>query len=99
MPVLGVRASGGPAGGVGGVRGYWGLHRIYQDGLLQNTLENSRQPIVDNRTWAECNWTKVSTILGHQIALPVGGTSDLGMSDFKCQGDLMSDCKCEADLM
>ena len=29
----------------------------------------------------------------------LGGTSDLDMSDYKCQADLMSDCKHEADLM
>ena len=55
-----------------GVRGYWGLHMKYKDGLLQSPLENSRRSIGDNRTWAEINWTKVSTILGHQIALPGG---------------------------
>ena len=28
-----------------------------------------------------------------------GGTSELGMSDYKCEADLTSDCKCQADLM
>ena len=29
----------------------------------------------------------------------MGGTSDLGMPDCKCQADLTSDCKCQPDLM
>ena len=48
----------------------------YADGLLQSTLENSRWSIANNRTSAEVNWTKVSTILGHLIVL-LGGTSEL----------------------
>ena len=30
--------------------GIGGLHMKYEDGLLQSTLENSRQSKVDNRT-------------------------------------------------
>ena len=61
-----------PTEGVGVSRGIGGLHMKCEDGLLQSTLENSRQSIADNRTSAEFNWTKVSTILGHQIVL-LGG--------------------------
>ena len=69
---LGCGASGDLQGELGISGGYWGLHMKYADGLLQSTLGNWRQSIADNRTWAECNWTKVSTILGHEIAL-MGG--------------------------
>ena len=87
----GVRGHQGPAGvqgnfragrGIRGVRGIGWLHMKYDDGLLQSTLENSRWSIADNRTWDEINWTKVSTILGHQIALQGGlGVRDRGTSD------------------
>ena len=61
-----------------GHQGYLGLHMKYADGLLQCTLEKSRWSSVDRRTSAEVNWTKVSTILGHQIVLlGGGGTSEL----------------------
>ena len=76
-----------PTWGVGGIRGQWGLDMKNADGLLQSTLENSRWPIADNRTWAQVNGTQVHTILGHQMSLPgdcgayggdgVGHTSEL----------------------
>ena len=44
------------------------------------------------------NTLELHTILGHKIPLP-GGTSELGMSDCKCQADLMSDYKCQVDHM
>ena len=40
----------GVSGASGGVRGIRGLHVKIEDGLLQRTLENSRQSIADNRT-------------------------------------------------
>ena len=55
--------------GANGCRGHWGLHMKNEDGLLQSTLENSRESIADNRTWAQVNWTYVSTSLGHQMPL------------------------------
>ena len=63
-------ASGGTAGGVGGIGGYvchikMGYCKVLlktQDGLLW-TIEHE----------LNVNWSKVSTILGHQIALPERG--------------------------
>ena len=46
--------------------------------------------------FAQFSCIYASTILHHQI--PLLGGSKLGMSESKCQGDLMSDCKCQVDL-
>ena len=66
----------GPTGGVVGVRGHWGLHMTNEDGLLQSSLENARQSIADNKTWAQVNGAQVWTTLGHEMPLQ-GCTSDL----------------------
>ena len=59
----------GLTGGVGGVRGHWGLHMKNYDSVFQSTLEKSRQYIADNRTWVQVNQASVSTTLGHQMHL------------------------------
>ena len=147
MPVVGVVHQGGLQWGVGGVRGYWGLHMKFKDGLLQSTLENSRcllqtiehelnatggklVPFLANRLhyqrrwyiWTDVSCLYISTIIFsgqfyvhyyHSLLSSVvymfvpffttryfylEGTSELGMSVCKCQGDLTSDCKCQGDL-
>ena len=77
MPLPGGHWGGnGVCTGGGGVKGadsgQLGIHMKNEDGLLESTLENSRQSIADNRTWVQVNGTQVSTTLGYQMPLPGG---------------------------
>ena len=49
--------------GCRGHQGHGGLPMKNKDGLLQSTLENCRQSIADNSTWAQVNEAQVSTLL------------------------------------
>ena len=69
---------------------YWGVHLTWVC-LTVNVKLTLCLTINIKLTWC-------STVLCHYMPL-LGGTFDLGMSDCKCQAELMSDCKCQADLM
>ena len=68
----------GESGANRGCRGYWGLHMKNEDGLLQSTLENLRQSIADNITWAQVNGTQVCTTFGHQMSY-LGALQGIGV--------------------
>ena len=55
--------------GVLGCQGVWGVTYQIQRWAIAKYSWNWRQSIADNSTWAEINWTEVSIILGHEIAL------------------------------
>ena len=64
---------GGIEGWQGCHGGIGGLHMNNYDSVFQSILEKSKQYLADNWTWAQVNQTSVSTTLGHQVHLPLGG--------------------------
>ena len=59
-----------------------------QDGLLQ-TIEHE----------LKSTGLKLVPFLATRLLYQEGGTSELGMSECKCQSDLTPDCTCQEDLM